>query len=121
MGRRHALGGRCATRLAGSRDTVGRYTVGRPAGLGRRLGLGRAARLGLGRLGLGPGCGWHCNRPGNWHGGGLGFLLLPVAAGMEPVGMGMLAVIIRPLVNPQIRPGMRIRLFAARTSFLAQK
>jgi hypothetical protein len=97
MGRRHALGGRCAARLARRRDTVGRHTVGGPACLGRwRLGLG-SARRGLGRLGLGPGGGWHCNRRRNWYGGGLGLVLLPMAAVVEPVGVGMLAVTYRLL------------------------
>jgi hypothetical protein len=62
--------------------------------------VGSAARLG--RLGLGPGGGWHCNRRRNWHGGGL-FVLLPVAAVVEPVGVGVLAVRIPPLANPQTR------------------
>ena len=93
MGRTHALGWRCATRLAGTWD-VGRrrHTVGRPARLGRWLGLGSAARMGLGRLGLGPGGSRRRDGRRNWRGGRLALVLLPVAAGMEPVGMGLLAV-----------------------------
>ena len=82
MGWRYALGGRCAAWLGGN-------AMGRTASLGRwRLGLGSAARLGLGWLG--PDGSWRCNRPRTRRGGL--FVLLPVAAGMEPMGVGVLAL-----------------------------
>jgi len=70
---------------------------------------------------LGPGGRRRRDGRRNWRGGRLALVLLPVAAGMEPVGMGLLAVTISPLANPQTCHRVAHPAVCSPDRFLAQK